>query len=417
MKILVRKLEEIADVIAGQSPPSTTYNDKGEGLPFFQGKTDFGKKHPTTRIWCSEPKKIALPNDILISVRAPVGPVNIANKKSCIGRGLSAIRPKDGNSLDFIFYFLKSNERLIAKNASGSTFRAITQKDLKEIKIPIPEKLEDQIRIANILSRAEALISKRKESIQLLDELLKSTFLDMFGDPVRNEKGWENNILGRYTLMIGSGSTPKGGKDVYQRTGTYFIRSQNIRMNKIDYSDIYCISEDIHNNMKRTWLKNKDVLLNITGASIGRVATFYGDDDSANVNQHVSIIRTKKEYLQPRFLEYQIAHDNFQKKALASSAGGTREAFTFEQIKKFEFILPPIEKQAEFTQIVEKVESIKTKYQESLQELEKLYASLSQKAFKGELDLSKMEVKDYNLGHAEPGRSMAAEEGVGYNNN
>src|SRR3972149_146891 len=99
-------LASIADLIMGQSPPSSSYNESGEGLPFFQGKTDFGFRHPEVRLFCNAPLKIARPNDILMSVRAPVGPTNVANRECCIGRGLAAIRPRaiDGA---FLFFNLR----------------------------------------------------------------------------------------------------------------------------------------------------------------------------------------------------------------------------------------------------------------------------------------------------------------------
>ncbi|MEE4197342.1 MAG: restriction endonuclease subunit S [Bacteroidales bacterium] len=408
MKILIRKLEEIADVIAGQSPPSVTYNEKGDGLPFFQGKTDFGEKHPTIRIWCSEPKKIALPNDILISVRAPVGPVNIANKKSCIGRGLSAIRTKEGNSIDFLFYFLKSNERLIAKNASGSTFSAITQKDLKELKIPIPEKLKDQIHIANVLSRAETLITKRKESIQLLDELLKSTFLDMFGDPVRNEKGWEKKATISYADCIVPGrDKPKSftGDIPWVTTDDLEHLSTTIKSKK----DIGLLRDEIK-QVKARLIPKDSVLMTCVG-DLG-VISLAGQD--MVVNQQLHSFQCKED-INNKFLMFALS---YQKKYMYRKASKTTVPYMNKTIcNSIPVIKPPLELQNKFAQIVEKVEKIKTKYQEGLQELENLYASLSQKAFssagnllkagKGELDLSKMEIEQERL-------DIAAEEGVGY---
>ena len=108
----LHNLDEIAEIIAGQSPESSTYNSVGRGLPFFQGKTDFQDKYPVVRIWCdSEKRKVAQPGDILISVRAPVGSVNICDQQSIIGRGLSAIRPKRCLNRDYLFYYLKANEK------------------------------------------------------------------------------------------------------------------------------------------------------------------------------------------------------------------------------------------------------------------------------------------------------------------
>lgn len=195
------KLGNIAYIIAGQSPPSSTYNNDGKGMPFFQGKADYGVKYPTVRYWCSEPTKISLPEDILISMRAPVGPVNINVIESCIGRGLSAIRVKKNVSRDYIYFWLKLNQHIISAKETGSTFKAITQKVLNEIVVPFPS-YDDQLHIANLLSKAENLITQRKQSIALLDEFLKSTFLEMFGDPVRNEKEWEKDKVISYTDCI-----------------------------------------------------------------------------------------------------------------------------------------------------------------------------------------------------------------------
>jgi type I restriction enzyme, S subunit len=152
------KLGNIADIIAGQSPPSSTYNSDGNGIPFFQGKADYGEKYPSVRYWCTEPTKISLPDDILISMRAPVGPVNINTVESCIGRGLSAIRVKKNVSRDFLYFWLKQNQHIIAAKQTGSTFKAITQKILSEIVVPFPS-YTDQLHIANLLSKAENLIA------------------------------------------------------------------------------------------------------------------------------------------------------------------------------------------------------------------------------------------------------------------
>src|SRR5688572_27321929 len=98
------RLSEIAGIVMGQSPPSSTYNTRSEGLPFFQGKAEFGDLYPEARVWCSAPSKVAEKNDILLSVRAPVGPTNLAPAKSCIGRGLSAIHPESGINLKYLLH-------------------------------------------------------------------------------------------------------------------------------------------------------------------------------------------------------------------------------------------------------------------------------------------------------------------------
>ena len=105
-----KKLSEVCEIIMGQSPPSATYNDRSDGLPFYQGKKDFGEVYPKVTVWCNEPVKIVAKNDILISVRAPVGALNLANEKSCIGRGLAGIRSDRKINFQFLYYFLQSNQ-------------------------------------------------------------------------------------------------------------------------------------------------------------------------------------------------------------------------------------------------------------------------------------------------------------------
>ena len=142
-------LKDVCEVIAGQSPPSSTYNKDGDGMPFFQGKADFGELYPTVRYWCNDPKKLAKPNDILFSVRAPVGPTNINKIEACIGRGIAAIRCKD-IELNYLLHYLRGNEVKIASLGTGSTFKAITIGTLKDIKIPLPP-LYQQKKIAAIV--------------------------------------------------------------------------------------------------------------------------------------------------------------------------------------------------------------------------------------------------------------------------
>ena len=154
-------LGEVCEVIMGQSPPSSTYRDEAEGLPFFQGKADFGLVHPTARKWCTEPKKIARPGDVLLSVRAPVGPTNVADVECCIGRGLAAIRGGPDVEQEFLLHALQFVEPEIVRQGTGSTFQAIGGKRLKAITIPVPpineqrrivERLRDRL---NIIQRAD----------------------------------------------------------------------------------------------------------------------------------------------------------------------------------------------------------------------------------------------------------------------
>lgn len=160
------ELNDFSDIILGQSPPSSTYNEEHIGLPFYQGKLEFGSISPTPRKWCSVPKKIAEKGDVLISVRAPVGPTNICPERSCIGRGLAAIRGKEGIEPFFILYLIRSIESTICKAGTGTTFSAINGDQLKLLRLPLPP-LSEQYRI---VARIEELFSCLDAGVEALQK-------------------------------------------------------------------------------------------------------------------------------------------------------------------------------------------------------------------------------------------------------
>lgn len=135
----VVELEQICDINMGQSPPSSTYNESGEGLPFYQGVRDYGFRYVKPSIYCSSPKKIAEPEDILFSVRAPVGEINVAPEESCIGRGIASLRYKDGPN-NFLLYLLKRIQKYWKNiyEGGGTVFGAVTKEDLKKFELVFP---------------------------------------------------------------------------------------------------------------------------------------------------------------------------------------------------------------------------------------------------------------------------------------
>jgi type I restriction enzyme, S subunit len=329
-------------------------------------------------------------NDILIT--ASSGSKKIVGRSVRINEDMEAsfgafckvLRPnKEINPLLFFYFFKTKKYRSYIENiVQGANINNLKNEHLGELKFPIIDKPDV---VAKALNDAFLIYKKRKEGLKLLDEFLNSTFLEMFGDPALNPKAYKTDLLDNLTQKIGSGSTPKGGSKIYQESGSLFIRSQNVLMNELRLDNAVFISDDIHNSMKNTWVKKNDLLLNITGASIGRVAVYSGEDDIANVNQHVCIIRVMKKEINPIFISYLIAQNNYQKKIMMSNIGGTRQAFNFKTIKTFEIILPKIKLQNKFADIVKQTELLKSQYQESKKELDNLFNSLMQRAFKGEI--------------------------------
>ena len=157
-------LTDFSVIVMGQSPSSKTYNYDKKGLPFFQGKAGFGDLYPTTNLYCSQPGKIAKPGATLLSVRAPVGPTNLAQHECCIGRGLAAIHPSGGIKPKFLLYLFRSIEPLLSSKGEGSTFKAITKQFITDLKFNLPPLLEQH----RIVAKTEELLSELDKGVENL---------------------------------------------------------------------------------------------------------------------------------------------------------------------------------------------------------------------------------------------------------
>lgn len=177
------RLGDVADLVMGQSPPGSTYNEIGEGLPFLQGKAEFGPLHPRHIKYTTKPIKTAPKNSVLLSVRAPVGDVNIADIDYCIGRGLTSVSLSEGNNL-FLFYILSYLKDEIEKEGTGSTFKAITKAKLMNIKIPLPP-LPTQQKIASMLSAIDEKIEAEENKKKALEDLFNTLLHNLMTARIR----------------------------------------------------------------------------------------------------------------------------------------------------------------------------------------------------------------------------------------
>ena len=383
MSNVLKPLYELCNLNMGQSPKSDSYNQTGDGIPFYQGNADFGEIFPKVRYWCNSPTKIAYEDDILISVRAPIGALNIATEECCIGRGLAALTAKDGISdRQYLFYALRSRVDELNSRGTGSTFKAISKTILGDIKLPAPP-LNEQQKIAAILDKTSNLIAERKKQIANFDLLVKSRFVEMFGDPVTNPMGWGIKKLGSITKKIGSGATPSGGKESYIDCGISLVRSMNVYNGFFKYDELAHITEQQAKLLNNVTLQSGDVLLNITGASVARCCIVPDDVLPARVNQHVSIIRGKPNEVNQIFLNRVLISDNYQNKLLAvgESGGATRQAITKQQIENMFIPFPPLPLQTRFADFVRQTDKSKFEIQQGLEKLELQYNALMQQYF------------------------------------
>jgi type I restriction enzyme, S subunit len=308
----------------------------------------------------------------------------------------------------YIYYFLKSIKITEAGYSRHFKF-------LKEIKIPI-QNLEDQIRIANILSKSEALISQRKESLRLLDELLKSTFLEMFGDPIKNPKGWDIKLFGDVIESIRYGtSTPPE----YKTEGIPFIRATNVKKGRVSKKDLVFISESEAAKIPKCKIKEGDLIIVRSGANTGDAVTIPKEFNNAYAAYDLIITLNRISSI----FYNELINSEFGKtkiKPLTQRSG--QPHLNSDQVKNLKFYYPPIKLQTQFAHIVEKTEALKVHYQTSLQELENLYGSLSQRAFSpsvasakgGKRELNVKEKEYLYINAMEDKLAMAAEPEVKY---
>jgi len=267
--------------------------------------------------------------------------------------------------------------------------RSLTKTDFLNLEIPFPP-LDDQIRIAHLLGKVERLITQRKKHLQQLDNLLESAFLEMFGDPVRNEKGWESAISSSYADMVTVGVVVKPASH-YVENGVIALRSLNIKPNRIDLSDLVYFSKASSDSiLSKSRLQENDVVIVRTGKT-GTAAVIPAALNGVNCIDLI-VVRPNLQKIHPLYLTCLLNSKRGMALVSTLEVGGIQKHFNVGALNKIPFPLPPIDLQNKFATIAEKVEALKVRYQRSLSELESLNGALSQKAFRGELDLSQVDL-------------------------
>lgn len=375
----MKPLTEFCTLNMGQSPDSKTYNDRGVGIPFYQGNADFGDIYPQTRVWCSSPTKIAEDGDILISVRAPIGAMNMAIECCCIGRGLAALTPKHGKcSKQFLFYALQSRVDSLIAQGTGSTFKAISKKVLEQTPIPV-YSITEQEQIVDRISCVDFAIAERKKQTILLDQLVKSRFIEMFGEPDTNPLQWKEVALGEHLEIIGGYAFKSDG---FMEEGIPVLRIGNINSGHfLPVNMVYWHEEP---TLKRYKLYPGDLVMSLTGT--------VGKDDYGNVcilgyeypeyylNQRNAKLELKGT-LNKRYLAEMLKFSQIKKRLTGISRGVRQANISNKDIINLKIPIPPIDLQKQFASFVEQADKSKSAVQKGLQELETLKKSLMQQYF------------------------------------
>nr|NJM04655.1 hypothetical protein [Desulfobacula sp.] len=303
---------------------------------------------------------------------------------------LAVLIPKKKLDSEYLkFVFQKFHPSCLIRDYA---YPSITITEIESFKIPYFEDEKNRYRIATLLSRVESLIARRKKSITDLDELLKSTFLEMFGDPVRNEMGWEKKYYGK--LLKSFRMDPFGSNlktSHYESFGIRVIRLNNVGVWEfLDNDKAYVNIDHYEKVLKKYTCYSGDIIIATMGTpNIRACAVPHNIDKSINKADCV-LCRPKKNIVNSSYLLGLLNLPQFLFLAAKLFHGQTRTRISMGQLAKILIPIPPLPLQNQFAEIVEKVETLKAKYKNNLNDLETLFGALSQKAFKGELDLSRI---------------------------
>ena len=386
------KLGDLGKIITGNTPSKKTleFYDSND-IPFIKPddfKTiDEISSSKGNKNYVSEnarnSARIVPKNSVLVTCIGIIGKVMISESELSFNQQINAIVPNELILSKYLAYLLLYNKPKLDFISNAPVVPIINKTQFSEFEVTFYEDIDIQEKIIQNLENLDNQILKRRHQSRLLLNLVKSRFNEMFGDPVLNEMGWEKHRLSKLTLKIGSGATPRGGRESYVNEGIALIRSMNVYDGKFIFKDLAYLTNVQAEKLNNVIVESDDVLLNITGASVSRCCIVPQIILPARVNQHVSIIRCKKHLLSPIFLNQLLITSEFKSllQKIGESSGATRQAITKNQIEELTIPLPPLSLQNEFADFVGQVDKSQLAIQKSLEELETLKKSLMQEYF------------------------------------
>ncbi len=385
------KLGDFCEVIAGQSPEGKYYNTDGNGLPFYQGKKEFGDRYiAEPKKWTTKITKEAMAGDILMSVRAPVGPVNFSTQKICIGRGLAAIRASDSLDKDFLFYYLLSKQDEV-QGSDGAVFASINKSQIEDLTFPYVE-IEEQKRIVTTLDQAFADIDKARalteQNLKNARELFDSYLHQVFSQRV---EGWAESELGGLLLEKPRNGWSPPAKN-HSDSGTPVLTLSSVtgfefRKEKVKYTSA---STKVGSHY---WANNGDLLMtrSNTPELVGHVAVCNGLKEPVIYPDLIMKLKVDESLVRPRFIYYQLRSSRLRNLITLSAKGAnpTMKKINQKSVQLLPIAFPTLTHQdtliGRLDSVLEASQNLEAVYKSKLAGLSALKNSLLQKVFTGEL--------------------------------
>jgi restriction endonuclease S subunit len=342
----MRPLDDIVSFFSGNAWKAAQFSDKPPGMPIIRIQNVGLDTVSEFKYWPAEyqDRFIIEQGDLLLTLSGSFRTVVWNGPRALLNQRIVKVTPRDGIDKRWLFHALDDAMERIANMGRWALVSNVALSDLNNLNISVPP-LEEQRRIAGILDQADALRRLRNRALDKLNTLGQAIFHEMFGDFLNSKL---MTPLAKLTTKIGSGATPRGGDAAYKDDGVPLIRSMNVRDGSFDRKGLAFLDDDQAVGLKNVIVQGKDVLLNMTGASVARVSLAPVELTGARVNQHVAIIRPLPELL-PEFLEAFLLLPSVKRKLLGiAEAGATRQAITKAQIEEFKVPLIPLKDQSTF---------------------------------------------------------------------
>lgn len=390
---------EVADIILGQSPPSTSYNEGGVGLPFYQGKADFGLVHPTPRVWCAEGTKFAKPDDILMSVRAPVGDVNMATEDAVIGRGVSAIRAAKGVDAWFLYFALAFMKPELEAQSTGSTFASVNGSTLRDLEIPFVP-FEDQVVIGQSLRLLLWHLQSEEAALATTAEAKAAVMRQLFSRGLRGEaqketeigpipESWDVASIDKHFSVV-SGGTPSRSNITYWSGGTIpWVKTTEVTYSVITETEEHITQAGLDESAAKM-LPAGTLLLAMYGQGVtrGRVGLL---GIEASCNQACAAMTPIGEEVLSRYLYHYLMSRYDAIRSLAH--GGQQQNLNLDIVRKIEVPVPrKSEEQQEIVDVLDALDRKIDLHRRKRDVLDQLFKSLLHKLMTGEVSVGDLDL-------------------------
>ena len=390
------RLKELGEIITGNTPSKKIKEFwNSEDIYFIKpdiiedsGVNEISETNEYISEEARKKARIVTKKSIFVTCIGSIGKIGIASAgEYAFNQQINAIVPNEKVQSKYLAYNLLYNKPRLVAMANAPVVPIINKRQFGEFIVNIETDIGRQVKIVNVLDRLTHIIRLSKQELEKLDELIKARFVEMFGDAVANPMNWPIKELKDLSVQINSGNTPKGGSENYVEEGIAFFRSQNVWKDCLKMDDIAYIDEETHAKMKRSSLKQGDILMTKTGrintenSSLGRAALYMGEDDMANVNGHVYFIRLKPE-VNNKFVLRILVSDEYRDLIRSVCVGGIdKRQLNKEHIEDFPIICPPDYMVDKYVSFVDQVDKSKVAVQKALDETQTLFDSLMQEYF------------------------------------